>query len=140
MEPLVAISLVGNIVQFVDFSSKLVSKTVEGYRSADGAFVDNANVETVTDDLVALNERVNSNATLGVLNPALISLCSSCNDVAKELLGALAKLKVQGDKSKWKSFRKALRSVWSKEEILGIERRLSSFRDEINLHIVVELR
>jgi hypothetical protein len=140
MEPLVAIGLVGNIVQFVDFSSKLVSKTVEGYRSADGAFVDNANLETATNGLVALIESINSNATPRSVKPALISLCSSCNDVAKELLGALAKLKVQAGKSKWKSLRKALRSVWSKGEILGIERRLSSFRDEINLHIVVELR
>jgi hypothetical protein len=74
MEPLVAISLVGNIVQFVDFSSKLVSKTVEGYRLADGAFVDNANLETATNDLVALNESINSNATPGSVNPALISV------------------------------------------------------------------
>jgi hypothetical protein len=74
MEPLVAIGLVGNIVQFVDFSSKLISKTAEG------------------------------------------------------------------GKSKWKSFRKALRSVWSKEKVLEIERRLSTFRDEINLRIVVDLR
>jgi hypothetical protein len=140
MEPLVAISLISNIVQFVDFGNKLVSKTVEGYRSADGAFVDNAHLQTATNDLVALNKSINSNATPGSVNTALISLCSSCNDVARELLGALAKLKIQGGKSKWKSFRKALRSVWSKEKILGIERRLSSFRDEINLHIVVELR
>ena len=140
METLVAISLVGNIVQFVDFGSKLISKTVEGYRSADGAFIDNAGLEAATNDLVALNERIKSNATTGGANLALISLCSSCNDVAKELLVALVKLKLQGGKSKWKSFRKALRSVWSKEEVLGIERRLSSFRDEINLRIVVELR
>jgi hypothetical protein len=60
MEPLVAISLVGNIVHFVDFSSKLISRTVEGYRSADGAFVDNANLEIATNDLVALNESTNS--------------------------------------------------------------------------------
>jgi hypothetical protein len=102
--------------------------------------VDNANLETATNYLVALMESINSNATPGSVNPVLISLCSSCDDVAKELIGAFAKLKVQGDKSKWKSFRKALRSVWSKEEILGIERRLSSFRDETNLRIVVELR
>lgn len=36
--------------------------------------------------------------------------------------------------------RKALRSVWSKEKTEGIEKRLAGFRDELNLHIVVDLR
>jgi hypothetical protein len=140
MEPLVALSLIGNVVQFVDFSSKLLSKTVEGYRSADGAFIDNADLETATNDLVALNKRINSNGASRGATLEFMSLCSSCNDVAKELLAALEKLKIHGGKSKWKSFRKALRSVWSKEHVLAIERRLSSFRDEINLRIVVGLR
>lgn len=140
MEPLVAIGLVGNIVQFVDFTSKLVSKTVENYHSADGAFMENTDLETATNDLLALNERIRSNTTIESTNPALASLCCSCCDVANELLTALTKLKVQGGKSKWKSFGKALRSVWSKEKVLGIEKRLSSFRDEINLHILVDLR
>ena len=140
MEPLVAIGLVGNIVQFVDFTSKLITKTAEGYRSADGALVDNARLEAATNDLLALNDQIDCNATTGSTDPALLSLCSSCNDVAKELLAALSKLKAEGGKSKWKSFRKALRSVWSKEKVLEIERQLSNFRDEINLRIVVDLR
>ena len=140
MEPLVAIGLVGNIVQFIDFSSKLISKTTEGYRSADGALVDNARLEAATNDLLALNKQIDCNPSTGGTSLAILSLCSSCNDIAKELLAALAKLKAEGGKSKWKSFRKALRSVWSKEKISEIERRLSTFRDEINLHIVVDLR
>lgn len=47
-EFLVTIGLVGNIVQFVDFSSKLISNTVEGYQSADGALVDNARLQAAT--------------------------------------------------------------------------------------------
>jgi hypothetical protein len=140
MEPLAIVSLVGNIVRFVEFSSKLVSKTVEAYHSADGTLVENADAGTATNDLIALNAKLQLSTTGPNGNPALVALCVSCNDVARELLDALAKLKVQGGKSKWKSFRKALRSVWSKEEILGIENRLSRFREELNLHVVVELR
>ncbi|KAE8446593.1 hypothetical protein EG329_011786 [Mollisiaceae sp. DMI_Dod_QoI] len=140
MDTLAAIGLVGNIVQFVDFTSKLVSKAREGYRSADGAFIENADLETVTADLLAVANKIKPQEVVRIRDTNFSNLCSSCTDVAGELLAALAKLKVQNGKSKWKSFRKALRSVWSKEEILEIEKRLSSFRDEINLHIVVDLR
>jgi hypothetical protein len=37
METLAIISLVGNIVQFVDFSGKLLSKLTEAYRSSESA-------------------------------------------------------------------------------------------------------
>jgi len=45
-----------------------------------------------------------------------------------------------GKKEEWESMRKALRSLWSKEKIQEIEKRLASFREELNLHIVVDLR
>ena len=37
LDPLTAIGLAGNIVQFVDFSSKIVGKANKIYESVDGA-------------------------------------------------------------------------------------------------------
>jgi hypothetical protein len=51
-ETLVAIDLVGNIVQVVDLSSKSILKTAEDYHPADGAFVNIAALKTATNDLV----------------------------------------------------------------------------------------
>jgi len=90
--------------------------------------------------LIELSTALQASAGSSQGDPALEKLCDCCNDVAKELLEALGKLKVDGKKGKWSSVRKALRSVWSKEEIDGIQKRLESFRDEMNLHIVVDLR
>jgi hypothetical protein len=140
MDPLTVIGLVGNIVQFVDFTSKLLSKAGEVYRSADGALVENTDLEIVANDLISLCSPRNPNTTIPSDNPALDALWSKCEEVGKELLEALAKLKIQGQKTKWKSFRKALKSVWSKEEIEALLKRLSSFRDELNLRILVDLR
>jgi hypothetical protein len=36
--------------------------------------------------------------------------------------------------------RKALQNVWSKEEIQEAEKRLAGFREELNLHVAVDLR
>jgi hypothetical protein len=139
MEALAVIGLVGNIVQFVDFGSKLISKSVQLYQSRDGVLTENINTETATNRLVRLSSKL-ENAANATGDKALESLCESCSAVAAELLGALDQLKMHGEKEKWKSMRKALRSLWSKEKIQEIEKRLASFREELNLHIIVDLR
>jgi WD40 repeat protein len=139
MEILAAIGLAGNIIQFVDFGGKLISKTAEIYKSGAGALVENVDIETTTNDLALLSATLQGSAD-SADDTALRELCQSCNIVAKRLLSALNKVKVQGNKQKWKSFRKALRSVWSEEDILSLEQRLARLRDELNLRVVVDLR
>jgi hypothetical protein len=139
METLAVIGLVGNIVQFVEFSGKLISKSTEIYRSSEGALAENIDTETATNHLVLLNSKLQSAATT-TGDGALESLCKSCGTAADELLAALDKVKVKGKQDKWKSIRKALWSVWSKEEIADLERRLARLKEELNLHVVVGLR
>ena len=139
METLAIIGLVGNIVQFVDFSCKLISKSTELYQSSEGALAETIDTEAATNHLVLLNKRLKN--TAGTTSDATLeSLCKSCGNAADKLLAALDKVKVKGKQDKWKSVRKALRSVWSKEEIEELERRLAKFREELNLHVVVDLR
>jgi hypothetical protein len=140
LDPLTAIGLVGNIVQFVDFGCKIVSKTTETYRSADGLLKENADLELVTNDLISINTILTTSSAVATADPALDKLCTGCIEVSTELLAALAKVKAGKDPTKWRSVRKALRSVWSKDKISDLEARLGGFRDEVNLRIVVSLR
>lgn len=139
MEPLTIIGLVGTIVQFVDFSGKLISKSTELYRSGEGALAENIDTETATTHLVLLNSKLQK-TTVTTGDSALEKLCTSCGAVADDLLVALDKIKVKGISDRWKTIRKALQSVWSKEEIEGLERRLAKLKEELNLHLVVDLR
>jgi N-terminal domain on NACHT_NTPase and P-loop NTPases len=139
METLAIIGLVGNIVQFVDYSGKLISKSTELYRSSEGALAENIDTETATNHLVLLNSKLQkAAATTG--DSTIESLCKSCGTAADQLLAALDKVKVKGKQDKWKSIRKALQSVWSKKEIEELERRLARLKEELNLHVVVGLR
>jgi hypothetical protein len=139
MECLAAVSIVCNVTQFVDFGSQLISKSVQLYQSSSGVLTENINTEAATMRLIQLNSKLEHAAnTAG--DKVLVALCKSCGAVAVELLGALDKLKVHGEKEKWKSMRKALRSLWSKDKIQDIEKRLASFREELNLHVAVDLR
>ncbi|OCK91199.1 uncharacterized protein K441DRAFT_679700 [Cenococcum geophilum 1.58] len=95
METLAIIGLVGNIVQFIDFSGKLISKSTKLHRSSEGALAENIDTETATNHLVLLNSKLRTTAT-ATGDSALESLCKSCGTAADELLAALEKVKVKG--------------------------------------------
>jgi hypothetical protein len=97
MEALAAIGLVGNIVQFVDFSGKLVSKSVQLYYSNNGALVEHVDIETATKHLAVLNKKLKDDA-ISVGDGALQSLCLSCQNAAIDLLVALDQVKVKATK------------------------------------------
>ena len=58
LDPLTALSLAGTIVQRVDFSTTLLAKGNEMYKSADGISVGDAELEVIAKDLQGLNGRL----------------------------------------------------------------------------------
>jgi hypothetical protein len=146
MDPFSAISLAGTIVQFLDFTSKILSQSQQIRKSVDGAVVGHADIELLTKDLLDLHQRLRmplrpagATTVLTREESQLGTLCENCDDVARELLSALDNLKIQGDKTKWKSIRKALKSVWNANHLTTLEGRLAKFRDEINTRILASL-
>lgn len=151
LDPWTALSLATSAVQFVDFSSKLISKGVELYRSADGSLVENRDIETANTDLQDLVSRlkgclsIDSSSTSQIPNPeeqALLRVCDGCLGVATDLSRRLERLSIDDDSKhrRWQSFRKALRSVWSKEGLESTMKRLDMFRSELELHLLVSLK
>jgi hypothetical protein len=51
LDALTAVGLVGNVVQFVDFSCKLFSQTRRIYNSSSGVSIDTEDTLTLTHDL-----------------------------------------------------------------------------------------
>ncbi|KKA23726.1 kinesin light chain 1, partial [Rasamsonia emersonii CBS 393.64] len=139
MDPLSIVGLVGNIVQFLDFTGTILSTSAHIYSSSRGVLPENADIETVTRHLVLLNNKLKDAASSSGAGE-LQKLCALCSNVADELLAALDKLKVKGQPGRWKSVKKALQSIWSKNKIEELEQRLARLREELNLHVVVELR
>lgn len=140
MEALATIGLVGNIVQFVDFGSELIDKSIELYHSYDGALAENVDIEAAAKHLAVLIKKLEDDAIV-TGDEALQDLSRSCRNAANDLLAALNTVKVKNtQQKKWESIRKALRSVWSKEKIGELEQRLAKFKEELNLHVVVQLR
>lgn len=147
MEALSAISLASNIVQFLEFGLRVLSKGNKIYRSVDGALDENLDLEVVTSHLLVMQTKLKS-TLLSSTHTQLVSddvkafnaLSESCSALAEKLLERLTRVKVQGRFRRWKSLRQALKIVWSKQDIENMKSTLESFRSEMQTHLLISLR
>jgi hypothetical protein len=58
LDPLTALSLAGNILQFIDFAAKVVSKCRGIHKSPDGVLPEDQELELVASDLARLSKRL----------------------------------------------------------------------------------
>jgi len=123
MEVLAAVSLTGNIVQFVTFASSLISSAREIHTSASGTTQSISTLESVYGQLDQLSTQLQATSDLHsqVAVPSQLTLSMSriwdlsrqCEDICKQLLEALDKLKGDcGAKSTWQSAKIAFKALW----------------------------
>ncbi|KAL2848780.1 hypothetical protein BJX68DRAFT_238656 [Aspergillus pseudodeflectus] len=141
MDPLTAVSLAGTILQFIDFSSKLVAGTYEIYRSASGTTAENEDIATVIADLKEVTVELDVDITgRGKHEKALKALATKCAELSGQLLAVLEKLKTPDKHSAWKSMGVKWSSMRKSDEIQRIERRLGEYRAEILVRLTFLLR
>ncbi|KAJ0415319.1 hypothetical protein BJY00DRAFT_266622 [Aspergillus carlsbadensis] len=140
MDPLTAVSLAGTILQFIDFSSKLVAGTYEIYRSASGATAENEDITTVITDLKEVTLELDADIVgRGKHEKALKALATKCGELSGQLLAVLEKLRASDKQSAWKSLRVKWASMRKSDEIQRIERRLGEYRSEILVRLTLIL-
>ncbi|KAH6705244.1 hypothetical protein BKA61DRAFT_493019 [Leptodontidium sp. MPI-SDFR-AT-0119] len=152
MDPLSTLSVVGTIVQFVDFGSKLLNSGYGLYKSSKRASAANLELECITADLQSVLSKLKNSASAAELSGPVTEeehksqlsfkeVCEGAAFVANELLERLETLKVKGKKfKKFQSLHKALQNLWSKEEVAGISNRLEAFKTALNTRILLSLR
>jgi len=146
MDPFSALGLAGNIVQFVDFSSKLISAGVEIYKSTDGISQRNMELIEVFEDLNSITEALNEGSTnknkrgYSKDEIALMDIALKCKVLADKLLETLRSLAVKRPGKKWQTVRQALRSMWKEKDIQDMQTRLNDLRSQLTLRLVAILR
>ena len=147
MDPLSALGVAASVVQFLQFGGSLVSKSRQIYTQ--GTLLDDVKCKKASKRLneltgrirVSLKEELEKTGTLSSDARALGIICGNCTKLSSELLLNLNKLRVdENHKRKWKSFRQALKSVWSKDGVDSIARRIADCRDELNTHVMVSIK
>jgi hypothetical protein len=140
-----SLSLAGTALEFARFGIELLSNGRELYKSSQGALSANEKLELATADLRALiaklRTREKTPETVDDRGPKTFQhvLCSTEN-AAKELVERLERLKVRSTKSrKLESVRKAVESVWTKDEIDALTKKLTGFKDAIETHVLFSI-
>jgi hypothetical protein len=146
-DPVTAAGLAGNIVQFVQFASDIISKFREIYTSAAGATRETIDLKTLVENDIALCRQLRISlrprevlSALTKDEQQLEDVRVECIKIAMELLEALAQLEIKGAPGKRKSFRKALKTVWDEKKLGVMGERLAAFNNMLVRHTVIEMR
>ncbi|TPX09867.1 uncharacterized protein E0L32_008889 [Thyridium curvatum] len=135
------------VIQFVEFSSGLIAKGIAIHSSATGLAVDHDELRTITDSLSHSSDEITHSLAeqhgrrkLTANERDLEKIATGCQAVAGELLDVLASLASKGPRTRWRSFRHALRAAWSEGKVQSLENRLDRFRQQIMVSVLSSLR
>jgi hypothetical protein len=143
MDPFTAIGLVGNILQFIDFSFEIVSTAREMYSSTTGATSGNEDLEFLTDkctNLVLDLQCEKSTSPMTEDERNLKSLAIECTRLSVELQEMLQDLKARRTGSKRATLQAVLRNIRKKKEKSELETKLEKFRQQLHLHLASTAR
>jgi hypothetical protein len=145
MDPVSALGVAAAVVQFVDFSSRILSKGSEFYKN--GALIRDKDIAQAAASLTQLSNRLSD--WLGRLQSsrghtfeevALMTTIEECKVTGSKLVITLQQLEVRGKHKVWKSLRQALESEWKKENIQQTYQRLATLRESIVTHLLVIIK
>jgi hypothetical protein len=139
-DPLSAISLAGNICQFVQFTSALFSEAREFYDSNDGLSKATGDTRLMSESMKGCAERIKKlPSSKG--QEVLAKLCATCRDVADDLLKALEKLEEKGtQQGKRASLRQSLYLIWKKDDIEKLHTRMRDLRSQLTAAVILSMR
>ncbi|KAF5538132.1 nacht nucleoside triphosphatase [Fusarium napiforme] len=145
MELLAALGLASNVVQFVSFASDLISSSIEIHGSISGCSERVLALDTLYGQLGDLSAALKtcsdsslnfSSRELAKSVSAIKNMSHSCKEDCDRLLEIVQQLKAKsGSKGVWKSFRTALRTLWEKKRIAGLEDQLNKHQVALTLQI-----
>ena len=145
MDPVTAFSLACGVIQVVDFSLRILSKTKEIQER--GSLDENDRLEYLASRLkdLKVNSHIPPNSggssqTRSQDQQVLQELADECSKTVQILVAELAKLKVTDSKRKFQVVKVTLRTILKRSTLKELEEKLNCYRDLLNTRILVGLR
>ena len=147
MDPLTALSVAGNVVQFTQFAFTLIHGTTAIYQSASGASSDCQHLDKIHSRLSEFNSHIQAWLFPGPVElegshisrhaPKLIEITKTCKEDCEKLLSILSRLRVQpsGKGRMWRSFHKAMLEVSKADEINRLRDRIRDSQRMMTLQL-----
>ncbi|RYP65088.1 hypothetical protein DL771_008469 [Monosporascus sp. 5C6A] len=140
MEALAVVSLTGNILQFIEVTSKLISSTHQVFSA--GSKPKYIELETIAKELRRVAEAIrsqqptsDSNEEPDMENP-LVQISAQCIDITDQLLAVLDSVKLKDGSNKLRSFYQVLKSEWKSDEIEALQKRVERIGQDLNTHLM----
>jgi hypothetical protein len=137
IDPLTALGLAANVLQFVDFASKLIGGLVVIYKSASAASEDNIVLDIVVRDIQRLSGSI---VALEDFSGTLKELTDESSRISQELLAVLDKLCIKGQKTKWKCFAVAVGGMWKRDKVESMATQLGRMQSQVTVHLQASIR
>lgn len=138
MDPLTAVGLAGNIVEFISFSYKIISGVNKLLKSPNGTSPENQRLSDFLEDLNSVTQGLMTDIHAKTENEKqLCVLAANCHDLSTELYQILRSLKVGDNKSKWEGLMVMWSSMRKEKEIQTIERRLHGYQSQILIRLQI---
>jgi hypothetical protein len=132
VDPFTVLGTTSSILALLEFCWKLLGDTRTIYKSATGESEDKEVLSAIAEDVSRLGDAITVSHPCG---NDLEVLVNKSQKIAKDLLQALAALKVQGNKTTWKCFMVALKDVWRKGKIEAFSQRLAKLQVQVATHV-----
>ncbi|KAL4799962.1 hypothetical protein BDV19DRAFT_354101 [Aspergillus venezuelensis] len=132
MDPLSAIGLASNILQFIEFGTEICVTIHEVATSATGLTQENEHIQMAVKDLSVATDGLATSVKGNSRHEAeLTQLAGSCKTLSDELMGILSKLKTKKGDGLLGSVRIAWKSTTKKNKIASIKARLADYRAQL---------
>lgn len=136
-DPLSIIGGIAAILNLISFGYKIVSVAADLHDST-GELDVNSEENVIVNDMEAIlgNLRPINGAEKNDFEP----LRQRALIIATELKTALDKLKIDGNHSKWKTIKVAIRNIWDRKKVQELDQRLRGLTLELNTHLTANSR
>lgn len=142
-----ATNLAAAILQLAVFTGKLLSTAHEVYRSGDSKHQRQRDLEYAAGNFKEMIELIKAGRAAAFQGDDrerthLDDVAEQACSVTEDLVKMLEKVSKKPDYSQdvWQSVRQALLFFWKESEIQELEQRVASYRDQINIALLVDLR
>ena len=144
MSGLEVIGLASNIIQFVEFGHRIIDNAERIYQSASGTTIESDDFELSEDRFNDVRRKIECSFDK-IGDEKLLEICESCRNIGEDLSKEYEKLKEPRDgkqtvRRKLRCLWKATKGAWGNDYIEAQKGQLEKLRNDLNLHILVNLR
>lgn len=135
MEPLAAVALAGNVLQFAEFVGRLFQDTSRIYLSASGLTPDNLHIQDICGKLGSFSTKLQSAPSYSSAPQDLRDCAAACKKDCDDLHALMKVLAARKGKSQryWKSFSAALSHKLKAREIQDLKSRIEDHQNLMSL-------